>query len=57
MKGACPLVGAIEVVNPAGAFTDNPMGCEKLPDTVTETEIVSVPPCGIVVVDGLAVKE
>jgi hypothetical protein len=57
VKGGTPPVGPIEGVNPAGALTDKATDCEKLPDDETETEMVAVPPCGIVVTDGLADNE
>ncbi len=57
VKGGTPLVGPIEAVNPPGAVTDKPTDREKLPDEDTETEMVAVPPCGIVVTDGLADNE
>jgi hypothetical protein len=57
VNGGTPLVGPIEAVNPAGAFTVKPTDCENPPDAVTDMERVAVPPSGIVVVDGLAVRE
>ena len=57
VNGGTPLVGPIEAVNPAGAFTESPTDCEKPPDAETEMEMVEVPPCGIVAADGLADSE
>ena len=57
VNGGTSFVGPIEAVNAAGTFADKPTDCEKPPDGVTDMERVAVPPCGMVVADGLAVRE